>query len=111
MRERWPKARRSSTPNQRWLRSSSGRFFFVIGGPPIPLCVVRDPTDAEPPRQRRSRGHATVRAQPALSARVAVLAGALRDGVEGHGRGQRLRIDDAVQQRRLARGQGALEGG
>src|SRR5207245_4205199 len=33
-RERWPKARRSSTPNQRRLRSSSGFFLrFAITSP------------------------------------------------------------------------------
>ena len=33
-RERWPNARRSPPPNQRWLRRSSGRFFLSVIPPP-----------------------------------------------------------------------------
>src|SRR3712207_7703559 len=55
----------------------------------------------------RNRAFLEVRANDSAARRQRLLP----DGREGHGRGDRLRVEEAVQDRGLARCEGALQGG
>ena len=89
MRERWPKARRSSTPNQRWLRSCSG-VFFNFRHPPQGGC---------PPAYRRmvsnsQAGGIFSRCREWRATHGTDAAGSHYPRTYRNGRGRRLRISN-----------------